>query len=255
MNKRLVCLMIAYGALAIKPSRAQTSADVLTILQTSLVAQAGRNVIQDVTLSGSAESIAGSDDETASFSFEGTLTGSARTDLALSAGMITEIRLAASAGAAAGTWSKGNGKKHNLSGHNLMTDPAWCSPVLLVERLTSNSMLTVAYVDTQDGLAHFRAVPVSAEVPAKASALIQRLGQIDLYLDPQTFLPARLTFNTHPDDNALSDIPVRIDFSGYRTVGGVTMPMHVQRYLNGTLSLDVQFDNALVNSGLSSSSL
>jgi len=45
---------------------------------------------------------------------------------------------------------------------------------------------------------------------------VQRLSQTDLYLDSTTLLPAAMTFNIHPDDNALLDIPIEIHFSEYR---------------------------------------
>jgi hypothetical protein len=137
-----------------------------------------------------------------------------------------------------------------------MTDPAWCSPVLIVERLLSNSAVTVSYIGTEDGLAHFsasQAAPVGT--PTTSTTLVEHLGQIDLYLDPKTFLPAKLSFSTHPDDNALVDLLVLVEFSNYQTSNGVTAPMHVQRYLNGSLALDIQVGSVVVNSGLSAANL
>lgn len=74
---------------------------------------------------------------------------------------------------------------------------------------------------------------------------------MDFFLDPATLLPLAISFNTHPDDNALRDIPVEIRFSDYRLVNGVQVPFHIQKFLNGSLSLDVQVQNVVINSGLS----
>ena len=244
-----ICLVIT----AQRSHAQQTSSDVLTILRASLAAQAGKETVQDITLTGNVESIAGSDDETVPFTFKGTLSGSARTDIQLSSGTLTEIRTIATSGPT-GTWSRGDDVQHPISGHNLMTDPAWCSPVLIVERLLSNPAVMVSYLGTEDGLAHFQAnQPVPTGTVATSTSLVQHLGQVDLYLDPKTFLPVKLSLNTHPDDNALLDLPVLIEFSNYQAVSGVTVPMHVQKQLNGTLALDVQVQNVAVNSGLSQS--
>jgi hypothetical protein len=232
----------------------QTSANVMTILRASLAAQVGQKVIQDVTLSGNAGTFSGSDDETVPFSFKATLSGSARTDISLSSGTLTEIRTMASSGPT-GNWSKGSGETHALVGHNLMTDPAWCSPVLILERIISNPATVVSFVGTEDGLAHFSAYqPIPSTTPTGSQSLVQHLSQMELYLDPKTLLPSKLSFNTHPDNNALTDLPVLVEFSNYQAVDGITLPMHVQRYLNGSLALDIQVENVTVNSGLSSTS-
>ncbi len=44
------------------------------------------------------------------------------------------------------------------------------------------------------------------------------LTQVDFFLDSTTLLPAAITFNIHPDNNALLDLPVEIRFSDYRVV-------------------------------------
>lgn len=69
----------------------------------------------------------------------------------------------------------------------------------------------------------------------------------------EPFLPAAITYNIHPDNNALLDIPVEIDFSDYRLVSGVQIPFHIQKCLNNSLLLDFQVQNAAINSGLSAS--
>jgi hypothetical protein len=84
-------------------------------------------------------------------------------------------------------------------------------------------------------------------------AHLQPLSQIDLYLDSSSFLPVAATLNVHPDNNELMNIPIAITFSDYRTVGTAQVPFHVQRFLNNGLVLDLQFQNVLVNSGLTGS--
>ncbi len=76
---------------------------------------------------------------------------------------------------------------------------------------------------------------------------------MDFFLDSTTFLPAVTTFNIHPDNNALLDIPIEVRFSDYRAVNGVQVPFHVQKFLNNGLILDLQFQTAALNTGLATS--
>lgn len=77
---------------------------------------------------------------------------------------------------------------------------------------------------------------------------------MDLFLNSTTLLPVALSFAAHPDNNALLDIPVQVQFSNYQNVGGVQIPFHIQKFLNYSLSLDLQVQSAVLNSGLSANS-
>ena len=59
-----------------------------------------------------------------------------------------------------------------------------------------------------------------------------------------------ITFSQHPDNNAIVDIPVEIDFSGYSVVSGVAVPLHIQKFFNGSLLLDISVQSAALNTGL-----
>jgi hypothetical protein len=73
---------------------------------------------------------------------------------------------------------------------------------------------------------------------------------MDFFLDSTTFLPTNVTFNIHPDDNALLDIPIEARFSDYRAINGAQIPYHVQKLVNNNLYLDLQFETAALNTGL-----
>lgn len=66
---------------------------------------------------------------------------------------------------------------------------------------------------------------------AKGAAFLNHLSETQIYLDATTFLPVAIGFNIHPDGNSLIDIPVE--------------------FINNSLVLDLQFNSALLNSGLS----
>jgi hypothetical protein len=246
----------------------------VALVQHSLSALAGAATLSDVTLTGTARRIAGSDDETGTATLTALAAGGSKLSLSFPSGNRSETRnpaatpladslpsgIAASANLGtqpAGAWSGPDGVLHGIARHNLMTDDAWFLPAVTVGRLSASNY-TLSYVgpETRNGqsVAHLSAVRPSSDDRPGIAALEQHLSQMELYLDPATSLPVALTFNTHPDNNALLDIPVEIAFSDYRAVNGVRIPFHVQKYLNGGLVLDIQFSNATLNSGLTAAS-
>ena len=90
------------------------------------------------------------------------------------------------------------------------------------------------------------------QVPGGSDPLVT-LSSTDVYLDSSSLLPVAFAFNTHPDNNSLLNIPVEIDFSNYQAVNGAQIPFHIQKFLNGSLFLDMTIQSAAVNSGLTTS--
>jgi hypothetical protein len=82
---------------------------------------------------------------------------------------------------------------------------------------------------------------------------LQRLSQIEVYLDQTTYLPVALTFNVHPDADAHLDIPIEIRYSDFQQVSGVETPFHIEKFINNSLLLDLTIQSAVVNSGVSAS--
>jgi hypothetical protein len=70
---------------------------------------------------------------------------------------------------------------------------------------------------------------------------------LDLVLAPDTHLPLYALFTAHPDNPwAHADIPVKIAYSNYQSISGVMIPFRIQRYLNGSLVLDLTITSASV---------
>lgn len=292
---RLLGLVSVFCLASIASSAQQTSPIVtppttsdpqaVALIQRALTALVGRVTISDVTLTGSARRIAGSDDETGTATLTATGAGDSKLKLNLPSGARIEIRnhsavplpdsfpkgvnlptsvteAAQPAGAAMGP----DGEMHGIASHNLMTDPAWFFPPLTLANVAS-PIYVVSYIG-QETLNGAPVVHVSASRPLAISsstppppgppgtsfaAFMQELSQMDIYLDPTTLLPVALAFNTHPDANALVDLLVQIQFSNYQNTSTIEVPLHVQKFLNNSLVLDLQFDNVTLNSGLSAS--
>jgi hypothetical protein len=231
----------------------QVSPDVAAILRASLAAQIGSNTPNDVTLSGTVEHIAGADDETVPFLFKALSSGTTRTETSLSAGTLVELHQI-TVGGPTGSWSRANGTFQAIPGHNLMTDSTWCFPAFIVERLLTDPQAVISFLGTDNGVAHFQAYSAQpSTIAANAAKELQHLSQVDIYLDASTLLPTSFVFNIHPDTNALVDIPVSIQFSGYQMMNGITMPLRVQEYVNGSLASDIRLQTVALNTGLSMS--
>jgi hypothetical protein len=248
----------------------------VALIQRSLLALTGGSPVTDVTLTGSARRIAGSDDETGTATLKARSDGSSRLDLSFPSGNRSEVRnpagtpladsapkdlpvspAAMQATQSVGAWSGPDGVLHGVPTHNLMTDAAWFFPALTVSNIQSSPNYVLSYVgqETLDGASvlHISAFQPYSDPRPSIAEFTQHLTQIDFFLDPTTLQLVALSFNTHPDDNAAADIAVKVLFSGYRLVNGVQVPFNVQKYLNGGLVLDVQLNHATINSGLAAS--
>jgi hypothetical protein len=252
---RLVSYLVL-SSLFLLPCGAQQSvapdSQATTLLQRALVALSGGNPLSDVTLSGTARRIAGSDDDTGTAVLKAVATGASRTDLSLSSGQRTEV-CDLSAASPAGTWSGPDRVSHPIANHNLVSGPAWFFPAFTIARRPSASGYIAAYVgrESRNSLA-VEHVSLSQQVATSpdAIALFQHLSQVEIYLDSTTLLPVALTFNSHPDNDAGLDIPSEIRYSDYRAVNGIQVPFHIQKYVNNTLTLDFQAQAVALNTGL-----
>jgi hypothetical protein len=251
------------------PSPQSTDPQAAALLVRSAAALRGNAPLSDVTLTGSARRIVGSDDESGQVVVKARAAGQSRLDLNLPSGKHSESRdvspavgagfspsSSSSTAIPSGQWSGPDGTPHDIAFHNLVAEPAWHSPAILLAQLQAkpNLVITNLGLETRNGAAvQHLSIAQAATDTSDTDRLMQHLTQLDLYLDPTTLLPASITFNIHPDNNALLDIPAEVRFSGYRTMNGAQIPFHIEKFLNNTLILDLQFANATLNSGLSAS--
>jgi hypothetical protein len=230
-----------------------SSPQATTLLIQSLSALTGSATLNDVTLSGTSRRIAGSDDESGTAIFKALGSGAGRTDLSLPSGSFSELSNLTTA-PPTGTWSGPDGVSHPIVFHNLLTEFAWFFPTFAIARRLSDSSYVATYVghETHNGQA-VEHVSVSQTAPAPNAAgapTFEHLSQVDFFLDSTTLLPAAVSFNIHPDNNALLDIPVEVRFTDYRATNGAQVPFHVRKFLNNSLILDFQANSVALNSGL-----
>jgi hypothetical protein len=214
----------------------------------SIAALTGGTTISDVTLTGTV-TWNGSDTGTATLKALGT--GESRMDLALTSGTRTEIR-DAQTGASLGHWINPNNTSGAFALQNCQTDAVWFFPALGSLAAGSNVVLSYIGQETRNGSAveHIQSYVYQPNSPT-IGPTPRQLSTMDFYLDATTLLPVATLFNAHPDGNAAATIPVEIDFTNYQAISGAAVSMHIQRYVQGTLVVDLTISAASFNTGLS----
>ena len=204
--------------------------------------------LSDITLSGNVNWTNGSDSEAGTGTFLALGTGESRMDLVLSTGTRTEIR-DASSGYPQGKWVSPSGASGRYAYHNCFTDPVWFFPALGSLAMGPNVVLSFIGQETRNDqqVSHIQ----SYIYQDSQSGVDGQLSTMDFYLDTTTFLPVAAMFNVHPDNNPASNMLVEVDFSNYQAVSGVAIPSHVQKYVQGGLSVDFTVSSASVNNGVS----
>ena len=172
-------------------------------------------------------------------------------DLALSDGTRTEIR-DASTGTLLGKWMTPSSASGAFAFHNCQTDAVWFFPALSSLRGGSNVVFSYVGLESRNGgnVQHIQSSVYQSIQSSNTSPSLQQLSTMDFYLDATTLLPSAIMFNAHPDNNASANLPVEVDFSNYQTTGGITVPMHIQKYIQGTLTIDVTLTTAAFNTGV-----
>jgi hypothetical protein len=220
----------------------------------SIAALTGGAAIGDVTLAGSVISVAGSTNKTGSVTLLAKGTTESRIDASLSDGNRSDIRNT-STGTPEGAWVIGSGVSSHYASHNCWTDAAWFFPALSSLSQTENPNFVFSYIgeEQRNGLPvqHIQAYQLSAA--GLTNSPVPTLSKLDFYLDPNSYLPLAVAFNSHTDQDMNTNIPTEIDFANYQSVNGIVVPFHFQRILNGTVILDVTVTSAVFNTGLADS--
>lgn len=252
------CVLFTSASVSAQQQPAPTSqAQAVALAANALSALSGGTQISDVTLTGTGTRTAGSDVESGNATLKALGPYQSRLDLVVSGGTRSDIFNLSSSSAPQGFWIGTDGIVHPTADHNTMAGAVWFFPALSALSQVSDSNFVVTYVgqETRQGASvqHLRFILQSPTAPASGNQMLAQLSATDVYLDSSSFLPVALAFNAHPDNNALIDIAVEVDFSNYQAVQGAQIPFRIQKYVNGTLFLDLTIQNATVNSGLTSS--
>ena len=215
----------------------------------SIAALTGGTTITDVTLTGNVIWNPDSDDQTGPATLSASGAGESRMDLSLSGGTRSEIR-DASTGTALGKWISQSGTSGNYASHNCQTDAVWFFPALGSLAVAPSTVLSYIGQESRNGATVQHIQSYVYQASQTVGSLQQQLSTLDFYLDATSLLPTAIVFNAHPDTDATSNIATEVDFSNYQAVSGVLVPMHIQRFFQGTLTIDLTVSSATFNTGI-----
>jgi hypothetical protein len=227
----------------------------IAIMRTAVSAMAGSAQISDVTLTGQALRIVGSDVANGTFTLKALGANESRLDVTTSGGVQSELRNLSN-GVPQGSWIGKDGAVGTIAAHNCLTQAVWFVPTLSLLDAISNPNISVAYIgsESKNGEAvqhvHFT---LQYQASPESNQLIANLSGTDVYFSAASGLPIAVKFNIHPDSDAGTNIPVDIEFSNYQPMNGILMPFHVQKFVNGSLFLDLQVETVALNTGLNDS--
>ena len=234
------------------PQAATRDPQALSLISSSLQALTGTTTVTDVILQTTATYVARSDQETGTATLTASGNQLSLVQLNLSGGTRQTIR-----NGPAGTWTGPDGTVHAMMTNNCWTDASWFFPILTLEAAATNPQVSLSYLgpDTSKGttLLHVRVASVLPEPDATVTALITSLSTMDIYFDPQSFLPMVLDFSVQPDTGVAVGIPIEIRFGNFQSMSGVLVPFQIQKYLQNSLLLDFVVTSATINSGVPTS--
>jgi hypothetical protein len=247
-------LLYALGAgqATAAPQTVARDPQALTLIASSLKALTGGVAVNDVIVQTTAAYVAGSDQQSGNATLAARGNQQSLVQLNLDGGPRQEIR-----NGPAGAWSGPDGTAHSTATHNCWTDASWFFPALTLEAVADDPQTSVSYLglDASKGrpLLHLQVTRTLPSQSPSVAALILGLSTMDIYFDPQSLLPVVLDFNAHPDVDANTNLPEEIQFGNFQSLSGGLVPFRIQKYLQGSLMLDLVVTNVSINSGVPSS--
>ena len=243
----LVCAVFLTSAFA-----ANNSNQAAVLVAQSYAALTGGNPLSDVTLNATATTTAGSYTASQPVVLKALGTDDSRIDIVAGASMAIRN---STPGYPQGVWTAYDGTSGTDALHNCWTDAAWFVPEFSSIFGSQNVSLSYIGLETLNGnqVQHLQVWKSVSGAPQDVNSSIQTLSTMDVYLDALSLLPDAIRFNAHPDNDSNTNLPVEIDFSNYQAVNGIQLPFHIQRFLQGSLSLDIVVTSATLNSGLTDS--
>ena len=206
--------------------------------------------VSNVQLTGSATWYAG-DQDTGTVTFIASASGASQVQLSLAKkGTWTEEQGGIGWGMNC-QWAGADGVAHNGDLMNCLKPVVWFLPSISLQPASIPSGVGISdFGIGQVGSGTYRHLRSQAVLPAAPSQLLLQSVQastVDIGYDPQTLLASALTYQVHPDNGAPVAIPIEIHYSNYQMVNGTEIPFLIQRYVNGSLQLEIQVSSASIN--------
>jgi hypothetical protein len=219
----------------------------------SVIAFSNAGFVSSVQMSGTAAWHYGSDEQSGSVTLQANANGKSRLELRLNRGTRVETQNAFTDADRTCTWSGFDGVEHSTASHNCWLSTVWFLPHITMQAGAAAPDVVACSQISADGKIvrlHCERHPGGARAD-QTDKLLAQVSAVELDVDAATGFAQSLLFNAHPDTDAGTDIPTEIQFSDYRTVQGVMIPFHIQKFVNHALVLDLQISDVTVSFGAS----
>lgn len=208
-------------------------------------------IVQQIELTGSADWTAGSLGDSGTVTLTAKATGAATMQLSLAKkGSWTESQ-SDIGGNMTCQWTGKDQKEHEGDSMNCLKPAIWFLPSISLQPTVIAEGVGISDLgEGTVGHGTYRHLQMQAVLAAMPKKLLQRSIQastIDIGMDPNTLLPSVLRYQVYPDSGMPVNIAVEIHYSDYRKVDGVEIPFLIQRYINGSLQLEIHIDSAKVS--------
>lgn len=244
------CITLPFSLFLVAAASGQNPAPPQVLTQIAQAFSAGNPVTQ-VQLAGTATWHAGSTVDSGSATLTANASGQASMTLSLdSKGAWTESQTAFGSGMTC-QWSGADGVPHQGDFLNCLRPVVWFLPsVSLQEALLAPALsvtdLGVGELDS-GSYRHLQAAAALPDVPSDLAPSISQWSTTDIGLDPSTLLPTVLSYAVRPDSGAATPVAIEVRYSNYQRVSGVMIPFSIERYVNGSLQLDIEIASAQIN--------
>lgn len=250
LGAALVTSLTVFASAQEAPAQGVNAGSLLNQLSTAF---SGGKTVQRVQLSGSATWKAGGLEDSGTVSLTASADGSSEMQLFLaSTGQRTETQAAGGPDATC-QWAGADGHTHEIRSGACWRPVNWLLPTLSLQPSLLNA--NTGIVDLGSGAVgsnpiiyrHLQSQFVFPDLSKSTVADVMQRSTTDVGLDPVSLLPAALTYSVHPDNGAMMLISIEVRYSDYRVVGGAQIPFTIQRYVNGSLQLQISISSAQVN--------
>lgn len=211
----------------------------------------GGHVVGQVEMSGDAVWHSGGLEDSGPVKLSATASGIAEMQVSLSTlGARTEFQ-SGQGWTQRCTWAGADQVAHVVDANNCWKPVAWFLPAISLQPGSLSPDLGVADMGTatvgSNTYRHLQAQLVLGDMPLQSTTDLMRQSTIDIGLDASSYLPSVLAYFVHPDDGSSAQVSIEVRFADYRGVNGLQIPFLIQRFVNGSLQLEIHLTSAQIN--------
>ena len=223
---------------------------------TALIAQITKTFapslpVSSVKLTGSVVWHSGTDEDTGPVTITANSDGSQTFTAQLAAsGERSEAQTAIGEGMSC-QWARSDGAEHSNDNASCQKSMPWAVPALALQAARIPAL--AGYVDlgsatlNATSYRHLQGQLLLAGLPARLLPQAMAASTVDAFVDPKLFDLGAIRYKVHADDNPALSIDVEIRYGQITPVNGVRIPFHIERYINGTLQLEINIASAQIS--------